>query len=150
MSMYAMLTFRKGGTRNTDAPAEMDPEGNQVFGNNLPKAWDELGKAAEELGVRTPESFLWEDPAEVEDILDELPESAAAPLRKRMASQAEWHPLSDGLATFRALLERYADHPKAGKRAKAAKSVAWDLLAFVRVLEHAKAKGERQFRVEIY
>ena len=150
MSTYAMLTFRKGGTRSTDAPAEMDPEGTFVFGNYLPKALDELGKVADELGVRKPASFMWDDPAEVDDVIHELPKPLAAQVRKRMAAQPDWHRLSDGLATFRALLERYAARPKAGKGAKRARFIAWDLLAFVRVLERAKADGERQFRIEVY
>ncbi|HYV33170.1 MAG TPA: hypothetical protein VEO53_18930 [Candidatus Binatia bacterium] len=56
---------------------------------------------AKKLKVRSPRSFLFEDPSIWEEFIDQESQSKIA---KSLATQKEWHSCTDGVATFESLI----------------------------------------------
>ena len=151
MSMYASLVFRNGYRTTDTAPASIDPVGEGVYGNNLPKGWDEANAAAKMLRVTEPESFRVdaESDDEFEEYMEGLPEAIVQQNQERRAKQKPWHPVADGLKTFEALSRHYGEPPSDDDEWNLNQGVAWDVTVFVAVLREAMASGETEFHIEI-
>src|SRR5258708_6557448 len=121
MSMYAMLFFKDDYDVSTTTPASIDPSGSSVYGQNLPRSWDELNATAKKLRVTEPESFR----------VDEDGDEA-------------WHPIAKGLKTFEALAKHYGEPPASGAKWKPKDGIAWDVKVFAAVLREAQAAGETE------
>jgi len=125
------------------------PKGKDNYGDSYPYIAEFLAKTAQKLGVDSPKSFEFEDPAFYDEVFppDELPPE----VRRRLKTQKEWHPASSGLRTFSALLEHFRKRePRVEaalqKQNTSSDVVIYELEVFVSILHHA-AKSKDMFRI---
>ncbi len=143
MSASSIIHLNKGGY--LDAPEEYDQ-----LGDTLPYIIEMLDKLATQIGVQPPRTFVFEDPQQ----LEEAEEGELSPeLQERLETQREWSDVTEGLATFEALLEHFrkltpkeqAELCKSTYRQVPPESVLYELEAFVSALEEAQGDS---FRIE--
>jgi hypothetical protein len=82
------------------------------FTRTLARAYDTAEVAAEGAGVDLGR-FFYTDPQGFEDDLKylQLSEEQIAERRSKLAAQAKWHPIAEGLAAFRAVRTYLKEHP---------------------------------------
>ncbi|TWT66859.1 hypothetical protein Pla123a_45570 [Posidoniimonas polymericola] len=150
MPVSAVLTFQSGETPGHDAPRSVDPGGKYTFGDNFPKMIDQLDESARQLGVPEPSSFIWYNPLLSEGELNKLTSEEFKTLEAKCNATAFWAPMEKGIATFKALVDKYPLYSYLNEEDGTRYFIAFEVACYHAVLVEAAENGETGFHLEIY
>jgi len=150
MSCEALIYFKSGRVRGSQAPCSVDPVGAFRFGHAFPRLIGQMDRSARELGVAEPSRFVWHDPIDDEGELDKVSAGEFEALRRKHEATKFWVPLDEGIRTFAALAGRHELRPEFGTPTDLEHALAFEVACFHAALRDAAAEGEDAFHVQCY